>query len=366
MAFNSCSEEHGGINPAELKQLGILPADLIDFSVNSNPFGPSPSVLEAIRTVDISTYPDRKSTALHEILAQANQVPAEHILVGNGTAELIWLAAHAFLKPGDKVLIAGPTFGEYQRAASTKGAQVTEIRAQPPLFLPPLEQMLLNIKQEHPRLVFLCNPNNPTGIFLNSDVVRKLSMACGSKTILIIDEAYKAFVDGQTYTEVPGDNCLILRSMTKDFALAGIRLGYIMGNPALIEQIQRYQPAWSVNSLAQAAGIAAIMDRNYYQKNFSDLVRLKEHFFSQILITGYSMVPSDVHFGLIQVDYPAKQLRLQLLKSCIQVRDCTSFGLPEHIRISTRKEADNMKLIEALNILHKNNPPARQHKEELR
>lgn len=357
MALNHCSEEHGGINPSELKQLGILPVDLIDFSVNSNPFGPSARVLEAIRSVNISTYPDRQCSALREAIAQANQVTPEHILVGNGTAELIWLVSQSLLKPNDEVLIAGPTFGEYQRAASTLGAQVKEVRAQPPNFIPPLEQIVTRIEQDKPRLVFICNPNNPTGIYLDAGAIERLIKTCGSETILVVDEAYRAFIKGQFFAELPGNNCLILRSMTKDFALAGLRLGYVMGNPELIERVSRFQPTWSVNSLAQAAGIAALMEVDYYQITLSELTRLKNNFFSQIKDMGFSMVHSDVHFGVIAPNCPARDLRAHLLKLCFQVRDCTSFGLPDYIRISTRKEADNMKLLEALQILCKDNLP---------
>ena len=354
MVSKHCSEEHGGIDPSELKKLGIALADLIDFSVNSNPFGPSPRVLEAIQSVDISTYPDRHCTGLRETLAQSNQVPPDHILIGNGTAELIWLIAFSFLKPGDKVLIVGPTFGEYRRAATAVGARVQEIRAEPPRFFPPVDQVIKSIEQDHPRVVFLCNPNNPTGICLGSNVIEKLSKACETNTILVLDEAYRTFANQRCDTELPGSNHLLLRSMTKDFALAGLRLGYIIGDPVLIEQIKHFQPAWSVNSLAQAAGIAAILDEDYYQSTLCELTQLRNVFFSRLKDSRYALVPSDVHFGIIHTNYPAKTLRLFLLKSGIQVRDCTSFGLPEYIRISTRKEPDNIKLLEALNSILNN------------
>lgn len=366
MELNAHSEEHGGIDPSELKKLGIAPVDLIDFSVNSNPFGPSPRVLNAIQSVDISTYPDRHCTGLKEALAQSNQVSPEHILIGNGTAELIWLIVLSSLKPGDKVLIVGPTFGEYRRAATAVGAQVQEIRAEPPRFFPPVDQVIKSIERDRPRLVFLCNPSNPTGVCLSSDVIEMMRKTCDANTTLVLDEAYCAFTDRCCDTVLPGGNHLVLRSMTKDFALAGLRLGYVIGDPALIERIKHFQPAWSVNSLAQAAGIAAIMDEHYYQSTLSKLVQLRNAFFSQIKNLGYAMIPSDVHFGMIHADSPAKELRLMLLKSGIQVRDCTSFGLPEYIRISTRKEQDNMKLIQALKILQKNNPSPHKHKEEVR
>ena len=351
MAAEECSEAHGGLDPSELKRLGISPVDLVDFSVNSNPFGPSPRVLAAVRSVDISAYPDRKCSALVEALAQANRVTPQEILVGNGTAELIWLTVQAFLQPRDQVLILGPAFGEYQRAVSTLGAEVKEVRAQAPDFLPPVEQVVASIVRDQPRLVFVCNPNNPTGTYLDSGAIEKLRRACGSGTILVVDEAYRAFVTGQLFAQTPGDNCLVLRSMTKDFALAGLRLGYVLGNPELIEQLRRRQPAWSANSLAQAAGIAALTEVDYYQRTLLELVELRNDFFPQIRALGYAMVRSDVHFGLVHAGGPAKDLRLRLLRRGLQVRDCASFGLPEHIRISTRQPSDNLRLLAALRIL---------------
>ncbi len=348
MASNSCSEEHGGINPAELKQFGISPADLIDFSVNSNPFGPSPQVLAAIRAVDFSTYPDPACSALREALAQVNRVTPQHILAGNGTAELIWLAAQALLTPGDRVLIVGPTFGEYRRAAAQCGAEVDEIRALPPYFQPPLEQVCTCIRQSRPRLVFLCNPNNPTGVFLDPAAIQQLIDVCGAETILVLDEAYRAFICGNIFAGLPGDQCLVFRSMTKEFALAGLRLGYVLGRPEIIARMRQFQPSWSVNSLAQAAGLAGIADPEYYQRTLTELRQLKDNFFAQIISAGQVMVPSDVHFGLIAAGGPARDLRQGLMKFNIQVRDCTSFGLPEHIRVSTRLQPDNLKLLAAL------------------
>lgn len=348
MASNPGSEQHGGINPAELKQFGITPADLIDFSVNSNPFGPSPGVLAAVRAVDFSTYPDPFCSALRESLAQVNQVTPGHILPGNGTAELIWLIAQSLLTPGDKVLIVGPTFGEYQRAAVQWGAKIEEIRALPPYFHPPVDQVLTSIRQSKPRLVFLCNPNNPTGAYLEPPILQQVIDACGSETLLVLDEAYQAFVQGTLFAGLPAENCLVLRSMTKEFALAGLRLGYVMGKPEIIARMRQFQPSWSVNSFVQAAGLAGIADAGYYHQTLAELKKLSQPFFNSIQAAGYAVVPSDVHFGIFAAGCPARDLRQRLMAFRCQVRDCTSFGLPTHIRVSTRTSADNQKLLEAI------------------
>jgi histidinol-phosphate aminotransferase len=343
-----CSEDHGGINLRELSRLGIPTRDLVDFSVNSNPFGPSPHVLEALRSVDISSYPDRDCSELTDLLAAANRVSPRQVLVGNGTSEIIWLVAQAFLSPGQEVIIAGPTFGEYRRAAAALGARIREIRADAPDFLPPLEEIIRGVEQDQPRLVFLCNPNNPSGSYLPPEAVSRLAAACGPGAILVLDEAYRAFVAGDFFPGLPEGNCLVLRSMTKDFALAGLRLGYVLGNPEWIKRIRSFQPAWSVNAMALAAGAAALADLDYYRKTLHELSGLKMVFFSQLKHLGYTLVPSDLHFGLVQAGGPACEIRRRLLKQALQVRDCASFGLPDYIRVSTRRQPDNLKLLQVL------------------
>ncbi|MDR3577902.1 MAG: histidinol-phosphate transaminase [Anaerolineaceae bacterium] len=352
MASDSHSEQHGGIDPAELKRLNLSAGQLVDFSVNSNPFGPSARVLEALRQVDIASYPDRSCSALTQQLAGLNGLPEQNILIGNGTAELIWLAAQAFLKPEDKVIICGPTFGEYRRAAAALQAEIIEIGGQEPDFIFPLPRLLDEIQRLHPRLLFLCNPNNPTGRCLPAHTVAELLNVCGSHTILVLDQAYQAFVNGSFFSPAVGQNCLVLRSMTKDFALAGLRLGYALGDVHLIERLKSFQPAWSVNAFAQAAGAAALSDLDYYQHTLAQLRQLQVPFFSDLKSIGCRLLPSDVHFALIRLAYPARDLRLKLLQSAIQVRDCASFGLPQYIRISTRLPADNHKLLDALSSMN--------------
>jgi histidinol-phosphate aminotransferase len=351
----SSSEEHGGINPRELERLGIPAAGLLDFSVNSNPFGPSPRVLEALRAVDVSAYPDRYCSVLTEMLAAANRVTHAQVLLGNGSSELIWLTARAFLSPGDEVVVIGPAFGEYRRACESQGAKVVELRAPEPCFQPPLEAAAGFIEQHRPRLVFLCNPNNPTGAFLRQADVSRVAIACGPDTILVLDEAYRAFADGEFFAGLPGGDCLVLRSMTKDFALAGLRLGYALGDPRRIDRLRALQPAWSVNAMALAAGAAAVWDIDYYRGTLVELRGLRTAFFAGIREAGFDALPSAVHYGLVQAGMPARELRLKLLaKQAIQVRDCASFGLPAYIRVSTRRPEDNLKLIRALTGLARN------------
>jgi histidinol-phosphate aminotransferase len=346
------SEEHGGIDPLELRRLGISTDTLIDFSVNSNPFGPSPAVIESLKTVDISVYPDRQCSQLRSQLSELSGVEIDRILVGNGTSELFWLICHANLHEGDTVLILGPTFGEYRRAAETCGAILQEIRAEPPEFTPPVNKMIEFIQKTTPRLVFVCNPNNPTGKFIPDNLIADMLESCSSETTIVLDEAYRSFIDGQFFHFVENKNCLVVRSMTKDFALAGLRLGYVMGPQEIIKRLTDFQPAWSVNAYAQAAGIAALQSLPYYWETFGKLSQLKSDFFSKMSKAGFPIVSSSTHYGIFHVNTSARVFRQTLLLKSIQVRDCSSFGLMNHIRVSTKLEEENNKLVGTLSDLH--------------
>lgn len=345
------SEPHGGLHPRELREYGFAPEDILDFSVNSNPFGPSPKVLEALKAVDISTYPERDSHALVSALATLNGVEEDQIMVGNGTSELIWLASHASLEPGEAVLIIGPTFGEYARVALALGAKVHEIAAKEPDFEPPVDEAIAYIKINKPKLVFLCNPNNPTGKVLDESVLACLAEACGEQSLLVIDEAYLPFVDGVFFRKPLNGNVLCLRSMTKDFAVAGIRLGYAIGDPALIKKMRSLQPTWSVNVYAQAGGLAILDSLDYYQDTLAKLKDISTTFFKDLATIGYLILPSVCHFGVFKTQIPANLFRQKVLRHGIQLRDCSSFGMPHHIRVSTKLPDQNQGLLALLKTL---------------
>jgi histidinol-phosphate aminotransferase len=347
------TEAHGGLNLLELREANIDLARLIDFSVNVNPFGPSPLALAALRETDPSIYPDRHVLDLRDALAEANNLTPAHVLVGNGTAELIWLVAHACIKPGDTVLIIGPTFGEYERACHTVGAQVTYCNATRPTFALDIDEVVSRIKTLRPSLVFLCNPNNPTGLLLSDAQVERIANACDNGQ-LILDEAYRAFVGQKFFGPLPASNIIVLRSMTKDHGLAGIRLGYALAEPALVVSLRAYQPPWSINGPAQAAGLASLHDLNHLTHTLAATRELATQFRTDLTALGAQIVPATTHFILINVGNAASTKQKFLKHACL-VRDCTSFGLPAYIRIGTRREDDNKKLIAIWNQIVSNN-----------
>ncbi len=348
---------HGALDFAELERVGLNPDDVLDFSVNSNPFGPSPLVRAAIAKIPLDRYPDRECLALRHALAYKLGVSTEQIVVGNGTAELIWLAAFAFLKAGEDVLILGPTFGEYERSVRLMSANPVKWNALPMTgFTFDVAEITRMLDNADFRATFLCNPNNPTGQILPPETILSWANA-HPRTLFIVDEAYLSFVPGQRSvapTLLP--NLLVLRSMTKDYALAGLRLGYALGDERLIQALAAVRPAWNVNGLAQAAGLAALTDENYYQTTLAQLCEEKGFLQNGLIALGFPPVPSQTHFFLLPAQNAAR-FRHDLLPRGILVRDCTSFGLPEFIRISTRTRKQNQRLLNYLQqtVENKNN-----------
>jgi L-threonine-O-3-phosphate decarboxylase len=339
---------HGAFDFAELERLGVAPDDVLDFSVNGNPYGPSLEVHTAIARVPLERYPDREALALRRLLARHLDVALDHIMVGNGSAELLWLVALAFLRPGDVVLIVGPTFGEYARAAALMGAQVRYWTAQPEAgFKVCPEAVSQALQQWQPRLAFLCNPNNPTGTHLATDAIAAWARTC-PQTLFVVDEAYLAFAAAaSSVLTMALPNILALHSMTKAHALAGVRLGYAVAHPEVIALLARVRPPWSVNALAQAAGIAALQDQAHLTQTLAHIAQAKAALVQSLYAMGLAPVPSLTHFFLVPVGNAAA-LRHALLGHGIQVRDCASFGLPEYLRVATRRPEENARLLTAL------------------
>ena len=339
---------HGAIDFAELAQWGIDPDAVVDFSVNSNPFGPVAQVREMLTTVPPDRYPDKACLALRAALSIHLNLPTEQILVGNGTAELLWLAAFARLRPGDPVVVMGPTFGEYARNARLMGAEVIEWRAQAAdEFAVQTAAIEKLVEEVRPSMLFVCNPNNPTGQIVPRATIERWAK-CWTQTLFVVDEAYLAFVPQMPSVSSLGlDNVLVLRSMTKDYALAGLRLGYAIGSPKLIYGLAQAQIPWSVNSLAQAAGIAALAAQAEYRHMWHKLTEETAVFRQSLETLGYRPLPSATHYFLMEVGN-GRHWREALLCQGMLVRLCESYELPQYVRLATQTPEENGRLLAAL------------------
>lgn len=339
---------HGGIDYAELEALGISPEEVIDFSANLNPFGPPPGMKKAMARANIAAYPDSGASKLRRLLAERLGVGEDNILVGSGSVELIRLAALAYFGRGDEVLIVEPTFGEYEVACQVSGASVIKQRRAPKGFRLDIAETTRLIKRHRPKGIFIDNPNNPTGQYLSRAEFERL-LSAAEDSLVVLDEAYITFVDGvwSSIGMTRGNNLLILRSMTKDYSLAGLRLGYGVAKKEIISRLRRICPPWNVNAVAQQAGLAVVAAGGYLERCQLKLKRAKGYLVAELEALGLPVVPSAANFLLVEVG-SAAGFRRKLLRRGVLVRDCTSFGLPAYVRISPRTLPECRRLVGAI------------------
>ena len=339
---------HGSLDVAELRALGLDPSQVIDFSASLNPLGTAPAVRQAIAAVDPSVYPDRDCTTLRQALAAHTGLPTTQILPGNGSTELIHLAARAFLRPDDVTVLFPPTFSEYEAACRNAAASIHRLATgEAEGFRWPARTALDALRRLRPAAVFLCNPNNPTGVQLSVADVRAMAMAIDG--LLIVDEAYAPLADLQedTTSLLSLGNVALIRSMTKDHGLAGLRLGYMLAPAAFIDRVAPLQPTWSVNAVAQAAGVAALGCPEHIAAGREAVRQGKTLLDRELRGLGLAPLPSSANFLLVKVGDGAA-LRRKLLLRGMCVRDCASFGLPEYVRIGVRRLEDCQRLISEL------------------
>ena len=340
---------HGGIDYGELKNLGISPEAVLDFSVSINPFGPPPGIEEALGNTSIEHYPDSEASELKLSLAKRLNIAPDGILIGSGSTELIRLVAIAYFGSGDSVLIPQPTYGEYEIACHLVGAQVLR---QPMLeeinFELNIAETVDLIRKHQPKGIFICNPNNPTGQYLSKEEVKQI-LSTAEDSLVILDEAYVAFTENAwtSLDLVNHGNLVILRSMTKDYALAGLRLGYALAAEPIISVLKRVRPPWNVTSVAQKAGIFALEANAYVVECGRKVQEAKRFLIKELTSIGLLPLPSQTNFFLVKVGNAA-EFKQALLKRGILVRDCTSFGLPDYIRLAPRTIAECQSLITAI------------------
>jgi len=340
---------HGGIDYLEMQKLGKSPAEVLDFSVSTNPYGPPPGLRQALAEVSIDRYPDSDSTELKSQLAEKLGISPANLVVGSGSTELIRLVTIAYFGLGAPVLILQPTYGEYELSCRIVGAKLIKppINENEGLQLYPPE--IADITQQyHPKGIFLCNPNNPTGQYLTKSGVEQI-LSAARDSLVILDEAYLAFTDN-TWSPIDligGNNLFIVRSMTKDYALAGLRLGYGIAGEHIITTLNKVKPPWNVSSIAQKAGIYVLNDEQYLETCRTKIKESKSFLIEALEKLGLNPLPSYTNFFLVKVG-DATAFRQALVKKGILVRDCTSFGLPAYIRLATRPIDECQKLIAAI------------------
>ncbi len=339
---------HGG-NIYELK--GKDRKKIIDFSANINPLGLPAGLKEAIyKNFDrILHYPDYKATDITKKIAKCWGIDEENVLLGNGSVELIYLII-SFLRP-KTAFVPVPTFSEYERAARGIKSRIEFLK------LKEKEGFKLDLSSiGKTDILFLCNPNNPTGNLIAEDGKRIEAL---SNKLVVVDEAFMDFLPEQkNYTliwkAVKSKKLIVLRTLTKFFALPGLRVGYLIAHKKIIDKLRQYQAPWGTNSLAQLAAGLILNDKVYIKKTRKLIGKERKYLSKQLAaIVGLKPYPSVANFLLLKIERPglsSKSLQRLLLEKGILIRDCANFRNlnDKYIRVAVRSHKENLQLLAAL------------------
>jgi histidinol-phosphate/aromatic aminotransferase/cobyric acid decarboxylase-like protein len=339
---------HGGVHSldAEARLLLARAERVADFSVNLNAYGPPEALLTAVREAALDAYPDPQARAARTAWADALATTPECLAVGHGAADLFWALARALLTPGQRVLMLEPTFSEFRLAAESCGARIER------LWLREEEGFALSNERflaaaRGVRAVYLCAPNNPTGSYVGIAQVAQLAHAL-PETTLVLDQSFLALSEhtADAAQRLP-DNVVCVRSLTKDFALAGLRIGLVWAAPALTARLERMRPTWSTGGPAQAALAAAAAQHAFVADSYRRLAADRDAVTALVRAHGYAPIPSSTVYQLVRVGDAPRFCR-RLLAHGVIARDCSSFGLPDHVRLAARPAADVAQLGRAL------------------
>ena len=343
---------HGGNIYSFIEKEGLDQRSVIDFSASINPLGTSTNVIREIKKNlrNLIHYPDIHITRLTNKIAETLGVSEKSIVCGNGSTELIYLV------PGimgfRKVLIPQPTFSDYERAcmiANPACAVIDYVLEHKNNFDITLENLMDKILDAKPDAVFLCNPNNPTGRLIKKTSLMEISeQAKKHKIYLIADESFIDFCPGESVADkVEGNPYLIvLKSMTKFYALAGLRLGYGIFPVHIAVMLKEHKEPWSVNTLAQTAGIAALDDNAYKERTMKIVNKQKRVLEKGLHSLGIDYVPSHANYYLLQTP-GALNIAEQLARKGIMVRNCSNFKGLDHryLRIAVKSQKENQILL---------------------
>lgn len=333
------------------------PAGAVKLSSNENALGCSPKAAEAFKAAadKLHVYPDGGAVKLRDAIAEAEKLDASRMVCGSGSDELLQLIGRAYLDPGDTVVQAQYGFLVYRLVAMQSGAQI--VSAPESNYTADVDALLAAVKEHGAKIVFLANPNNPTGTWIKGTEVRRLRESLPEDTLLVLDGAYEEFVDAPGYEDPMGlvdeyENVVVTRTFSKIHGLAGLRLGWMYGPKEIVDVIHRVRGPFNVNLPAMEAGIAAIRDREFLKKSKEHNDRWVAYLTQQIGGLGLEVTPSVCNFVLVH--FPAGSGRSAddaaafLAGKGLIVRPLQPYGLPDALRISVGLEDDNRRVVEAL------------------
>lgn len=318
---------------------------------NENPLGPSPKALQVMQdSCDLHLYPEKNSPDLKKALAEHWGVHEKQVVVGNGADDLILRITQTFLNPKERVLSSQNTFSQYRFAAEIMGGEYVTAPMKNHRFH--LLQMKKRI-DEKTRLIFICNPNNPTGTIVTREELNEFLHRLPGEILVVLDEAYKEFVDDKEYPQ--GERMLdeypqliLLRTFSKVYGLAGLRVGYALCQPQNAAYMERCGPPFAVNRLGQKMACISLQDTGHVQRSQELVWEQKAYLYHRLDQMGIDYLPTQANFLLIQTGYPAQEFFSALLAKGIIVRSGEPFGYPEAIRLTIGTFKENQLFLQAM------------------
>ncbi len=334
------------------RELGLK--SVVKLASNENPLGPSPKAMAVYRRAQAQChiYPEGASPELRKALANFHKLSPEQVLVGNGSDELIRLLCEAFVDPEDEVVVSQYGFIRFRQQSLLMGARVIEV---PMVDWTHDLDTMGRAASVRTKILFVANPNNPTGTYNSEEEVRRLLRLVPASTLVVLDEAYFHYA-GQwsDYPKsIPGllgeyDNLVVLRTFSKAYGLAGLRVGYALADPEVLSWLDRIRMPFNVNLPAQRAAIAAIKDAAFVRRSVAVVLSGRAGLASSLRELGFSIADCATNFLFARCPIPGRQLFKSLLKLGVIIRPLDEYGLKEHARITVGNREQNRKLLWAL------------------
>lgn len=325
---------------------------IIKLAANENSLGYSKLVAKAIRDAELELvfYPDGYSRELRGKLADLYKIKPEQLIFGNGSFGIISLIALSFIRTGEESIIPEPSFGWYKNVTLTMGGVVKSV---------PLDQHRINLNwileeiSPNTKVIWLCNPNNPTGTYFTKEQLEVFLMQVPSDIVVVLDEAYFEFVSKEDYPDSISlledyPNILVLRTFSKVYGLASLRIGYGIANPHLIEPLNKIRLPINVNRIAQVAAVASLLDQEFKEKSIDNNNVGKSFYENKFQLMKLEYIPSETNFIMVNVNMNSDYVCAEMLKKGILIRSGTEFGMPTWLRITIGRPDENERVIKAL------------------
>jgi len=338
--------------PIEEVQREFGLTDIVKLASNENPLGPSPKAVEAMRRAaeEVRLYPDNDCYHLRRALAEKLGVPGHQVVIGHGSDEIIHNIGLAFISPGDEVMMCSGPFSQYEFTALVMDGT--------PVYVPMVDFRydvagMARRLTDRTKVVFIGNPNNPTGTMVTQDELAQFMQAVPDRTIVVLDEAYCEYVEDPEYPDSlalvrQGQPVIVLRTFSKIYGLAGLRVGYGAARADLAAALERVREPFNVSTLAQVAALASLADGEQVERTRRMNSEAKRYLYREFERLGLRYTPSQANFVWLDVARECRGVFTELLKRGVIVRTGDIFGAPTHIRVTTGTPEQNVRFVKAL------------------